>query len=103
MRLMSEQSETIQKFQRQKSALILQKSALELKIGKLSGLGVKAMRPAIKASLVAIRKDLGFPVEETWLADLMDSNSKEIFEAVEKFSNNVQKIIAEAQSGKSTT
>jgi hypothetical protein len=101
MQLTKEYQGSLEKLHRQKSELALQKSAVALNVAMLAARGLKAMGADHKAALMAIRIDLGFPVEEGWLSALLDANLKEVIEAVESFSDDLKTMIANSLSGKS--
>jgi hypothetical protein len=98
MRLTKEHLEVVEKLHQQKSELVLKKSTLEMDISRQATEDMKIIGPQNRAALVAIRKDLGLPIDANWLNNLSDAHSKDVFKAVEKFHQNVEKIIADAKS-----
>ena len=90
----------VQKLYQEKSNLSLKKAEIELGISRQSLIDLDALRPHFKAVLMAIRKDLDLPLEESWLNELSDTNSKEIINAVGSFHGKIEKMLADAKTVK---
>jgi hypothetical protein len=93
IRLTTENQEAVQKLYDQKKDLMLQKATAELNLSRLALQDLKTFAPQNKMALSAIRKDLGLPIDEKWLSDLFDTNSKEVFAAVEVFHRDLENVI----------
>jgi len=95
IRLMNEQQQAVQKLYAQKTDLLLQKSAIELNISRQSIKDIATMSVQHRAVLVAIRQDLDLPIDEPWLTQMADRNTKNVVGAIDNFHKDVEKILAD--------